>query len=160
MTEEMRCARHPNETTNLTCSRCDRPVCVRCMVYTPVGIRCSECARERRSGLNAPTATNVIRALGAALGIAALAGLTWGVFSAYGFWLALLLGFGGGEILSLAANRRRGPELQAVAAVMVVGAFLVALAVANLRDDVLSGGVVIQTLLAGLAMVLAVVRQR
>lgn len=161
MTGEMRCAKHPNEMTNLQCSRCSKPVCVRCMVYTPVGIRCRECATQKRSGIYAPSAGLLLKAAATGVGIALVAGVVWGMNPTYAFWIALVLGFAGGELVSLAANRRRGPELQAIAAGMVVVSFLIALALASARNSSLLGGLpVFQTVMAALAMVLAVVRQR
>jgi len=41
------CYRHPSRETNVACSRCARPICPDCMISTPVGMRCPECARER-----------------------------------------------------------------------------------------------------------------
>ncbi|WJW66975.1 hypothetical protein OZ401_000221 [Candidatus Chlorohelix allophototropha] len=39
------CKRHPTIETGLKCGRCGTPICPRCMVYTPVGVRCPDCAR-------------------------------------------------------------------------------------------------------------------
>lgn len=39
------CKRHPAIETGLKCGRCGTPICPRCMVYTPVGVRCPDCAR-------------------------------------------------------------------------------------------------------------------
>src|SRR5215212_6046948 len=41
------CYRHPGRETNVSCSMCARPICPDCMVTTPVGMRCPECARDR-----------------------------------------------------------------------------------------------------------------
>jgi len=41
----MRCAYHPNTETDLTCGRCDTPVCPRCLIHTEVGIRCLKCCQ-------------------------------------------------------------------------------------------------------------------
>lgn len=160
MTDQLRCAKHPKEQTNLRCGRCERPICVRCLRYTSVGIRCQECATERRSGINAPAPANVLRAAATAAGVSLVLGGLWGLFPAYGFWIALLLGFGGGELVSLVANRRRGPELQAVAGVMVIGAFLLSLLLRGVLTAGLSAGLVFPTVMAALALWLAVVRQR
>jgi membrane associated rhomboid family serine protease len=40
------CYRHPDRETNVSCSRCDRPICPECMTPSPVGMRCPECARD------------------------------------------------------------------------------------------------------------------
>jgi membrane associated rhomboid family serine protease len=45
MTEPMRCYRHPDRETMVTCSDCGRPICPDCMSFGPVGIRCPEHAR-------------------------------------------------------------------------------------------------------------------
>jgi membrane associated rhomboid family serine protease len=43
------CYRHPDRPTGLSCSECERPICVDCMVSTPVGIRCPDHATVRGS---------------------------------------------------------------------------------------------------------------
>lgn len=40
------CFRHPRVATNLKCGRCDRPICTKCAVIGPNGVRCPECARQ------------------------------------------------------------------------------------------------------------------
>ncbi|UJA20679.1 rhomboid family intramembrane serine protease [Thermoleophilia bacterium SCSIO 60948] len=41
------CYRHPDRETRVACSNCGRPICPDCMIPTPVGMRCPECAREK-----------------------------------------------------------------------------------------------------------------
>ena len=41
------CYRHPSRETGVSCSSCDRPICTDCMIATPVGMRCPECAKQR-----------------------------------------------------------------------------------------------------------------
>src|SRR5688500_20369158 len=43
------CYRHPDRETNVSCSRCARPICPDCMTPSPVGMRCPECAGDRTS---------------------------------------------------------------------------------------------------------------
>ncbi len=38
------CYRHPDRETRLSCSTCDRPICVDCMRTASVGQKCPECA--------------------------------------------------------------------------------------------------------------------
>jgi membrane associated rhomboid family serine protease len=38
----MRCYRHPNRETYISCSECGRPICTECMTPAPVGQRCPE----------------------------------------------------------------------------------------------------------------------
>ncbi|MDQ3856047.1 MAG: B-box zinc finger protein, partial [Chloroflexota bacterium] len=84
MTEELRCARHPGTPTSLRCSRCGTPVCARCMVYTPVGIRCPDCARQKRSGVYAPSASSLLRAVAMGAAVALVVGAVWGLYPIYG----------------------------------------------------------------------------
>ena len=41
------CHKHAKEATRVTCGRCERPICTRCAVPGPVGVRCRDCARNR-----------------------------------------------------------------------------------------------------------------
>ena len=41
------CYRHKKETTRVTCGRCERPICHRCLVVGASGVRCPDCARNR-----------------------------------------------------------------------------------------------------------------
>jgi hypothetical protein len=41
------CYKHPKAATNLSCGRCERPICTKCAVIGPSGIRCKECARQK-----------------------------------------------------------------------------------------------------------------
>src|SRR5688572_24481912 len=38
----LRCYRHPDRETGVTCSECGRPICPDCMIFAPVGIRCPD----------------------------------------------------------------------------------------------------------------------
>ena len=40
------CYRHPGRDTAVACSMCARPICPDCMISTPVGMRCPECAQQ------------------------------------------------------------------------------------------------------------------
>lgn len=78
------CYRHPRRETNVSCSRCGRPICPECMNPSPVGMRCPECAGERTrvqrprgvSGASgvAPYATYGLIALNAIVYLASLGG--------------------------------------------------------------------------------------
>ena len=130
---EVPCARHPDVMTALRCGRCGTPICPRCLVQTPVGARCPTCARLYKLPTFRLSPAYYARAAGAALGMAAVTGVVWGVVSSFiGFFylnlvLAAGVGYAIGEVVSLAVNRKRGRWLAAV------GGFGVALAyVANI----------------------------
>jgi membrane associated rhomboid family serine protease len=42
VSEPLRCYRHPNRETYVSCSDCGRGICPECMVFGPVGIRCPD----------------------------------------------------------------------------------------------------------------------
>src|SRR3712207_9004198 len=48
MAETMRCYRHPDRETRVSCATCGRPICTECMVQTEVGIKCPDDARLPR----------------------------------------------------------------------------------------------------------------
>src|SRR3954469_14661250 len=39
------CYRHPMDEAGVRCTRCDRPICPRCMITAPVGFQCPECVK-------------------------------------------------------------------------------------------------------------------
>ena len=126
------CARHPNVETYLRCGRCDTPICPRCLIQTPVGARCRECANVTRLPTFNVTPVFFARGLGAAMAAGAVVGGIWaglkGPFG-FGFLFAILLGLAAGwavsEAVSLATNRKRGLALQACAVAGVGLAFLI-----------------------------------
>src|SRR3712207_2882573 len=48
MAETLRCYRHPDRETGVSCSECGRGICPDCMHFGPVGIRCPEHAGQRQ----------------------------------------------------------------------------------------------------------------
>ncbi|MHB8683024.1 MAG: B-box zinc finger protein [Dehalococcoidia bacterium] len=126
----MQCATHPSVETELTCSRCGKPICPRCLVQTPVGARCRECANVRRIptyNIGGPT---FARAAASALGAGVSVGIAWWIFNPLtGFFFGAVVGFVAGcavgEIVSVGTNRKAGPPLQAIAVGGVALAYLI-----------------------------------
>ncbi len=126
----MQCATHPNVETELTCSRCGRAICPRCLVHTPVGARCTTCAAVRRIPTYNMAPGVMLRGAGAAVGGGVVIGIVWALFNPvtaffYGVVAALAFGYAIGELVSLATNRRAGPPLQAAAVGGVMLAYVV-----------------------------------
>src|SRR5947208_10744335 len=48
MADTLRCYRHPDRETRVSCSECGRGICPDCMVFAPVGIRCPDHASGRK----------------------------------------------------------------------------------------------------------------
>lgn len=120
----LRCKHHPGTETYLRCGKCGEPICAKCVVITPVGARCRECARLRRLPTFALSPEYYLRALGAMLGAAivggVLAGLLRSIIPFGGILIPLGLGYLVGEAVALATNRKRATPLKIIAGVGVV----------------------------------------
>ena len=163
------CARHPQVETGLTCGRCGTPICPRCLVQTPVGARCPECANVRRLPTVDVKPVYLLRGLAGALAAGLVAGAAWGwLTGGAGFGLGFLtifiamgIGWCVSEAISLATNRKRGTALQACAVVGVAVAYLVQDAVGDaslLSTGTFSRGDAWDLVAAGIAIVFAVSR--
>lgn len=129
----LHCSAHPHVETNLRCGKCGKPICPKCMVQTPVGARCPDCAQLRRPPQYTVSPGQYFIALGAALGLGAGLGFFWGFLSLFlplVFYLNFIVfagvGYAVGEVTGVAVNRKRGAGLQFVAALGVFVAFLTA----------------------------------
>ncbi|MBM3933153.1 MAG: hypothetical protein FJ319_02435 [SAR202 cluster bacterium] len=122
------CARHPNVPTALRCGKCETLICPRCMVQTPVGARCRDCARVIKSPVYSAAPVHLLKAIGAAVVLAAAGAIAsliiLSVIPIIFVYILALAGFGYvmGEGVSIAANRKRGRTLQIVA----IGGILIA----------------------------------
>ena len=122
----MRCAAHPDVTTNLRCGKCGKPICPKCLVTTPVGTRCRDCAKLYRLPTYRVSSGYYLRAAGAAMGMAVVIGVVWGIIESYlpfRFFSIIIgagVGYAIGEVVSLAVNRKRGVWLAFIGGVAVV----------------------------------------
>jgi hypothetical protein len=129
---ETYCARHPQVVTYLRCGRCDTPICPRCLIQTPVGARCRDCANVTRLPTFDVSPAYFARGLGAAAVAGVLVGWVWSLVTAgvgLGLFIGIFIGMGIGwaisEIVSIATNRKRGLALQICVIAGVVIAFFV-----------------------------------
>jgi uncharacterized protein DUF4352 len=60
----LRCAKHPDVETSVSCGRCETPLCVKCMAHTDVGVRCHNCAPARPMLAGANRLRNIIIIVG------------------------------------------------------------------------------------------------
>jgi hypothetical protein len=119
----VRCTRHPDVETALRCSRCDTPICPRCLVSTPVGARCRECARISKSPIYTLSRGYLVRAILAAGIAGAVMGIVWGYFTRdvggaggfFSFFVGAGLGYAFTQIMERAVNRKRGPTVAGLA---------------------------------------------
>jgi hypothetical protein len=130
-TGEVKCTYHPGVMTRLRCSRCGKPICPRCGVRTPVGLRCPECAGVRGLPTYRTSSSSLLLAAGVGFAVALAVGVVWGYAPSWNFYLMLILGFGVAEAMAWAAKGKRGMDLQlvgiaAVAVGLVVGRAILA----------------------------------
>ncbi len=122
------CVNHPNTETLLRCYRCGKPVCVKCVTRTPVGLICKECLSNQQSGYF--TASPIDYVLTAIVGF--ILSLIGGIIATLlgGLWIiAIFYGpFAGGIIaegIRFVIRRRRGRYIGLVACAMVlIGALI------------------------------------
>ena len=115
-TDTLYCANHPTVATSLRCNRCNKPICHKCAVLTPVGYRCRECVRGQQQVFETVVwydyvVASVLAAVLGGLAGALLVNLSW-----FTIFLAPLAGAGIAEIVRIAVRRRRGRYLYLVAA--------------------------------------------
>jgi hypothetical protein len=153
MSETMRCYRHPDRETRVTCATCGRPICTECMVQTEVGIKCPDDARlphGARAGVM--KRDQVLKSSLAGIAVA-LAGavIVYFVLPQIGFGrlvLSALAGWGAGTLIHRAGGRNGGPLAMAISGVAVATAF-----VPTLVPPILNGDLPVYLLLPALAAV-------
>ncbi len=112
--------------TALRCSRCESPICPRCLVQSPVGARCKDCARVLRSPIYKLNSSQMVRGILAAVVGGVIMGLIWYFvllpFS-YGF-LSIFVGAGLAwvftKLMNFATGLKRGPTVVALASAGIV----------------------------------------
>ena len=129
----MRCATHADVETSLRCGKCGKLICPKCLVQTPVGAKCQDCAGLSKLPTYHVSTKYYLRAAGTGLGMAIVCGIAWGVVMRFVpfFYLNLLLapgvGYAIGELVSLSVNRKRGIGLAIVASIAVVISYLISI---------------------------------
>ena len=138
-----KCHWHPDIETGLFCSQCGKYVCTSCMAQASVGIRCRECGKAVRLPTFDVTTIYYARAGGVALAVAIVGGILWAVlnnvFLGIPFLpglIALGVGYGAGELISLSVNRKRSMGLVWLAGGAVLAAFIVSWLVDPFRINI------------------------
>jgi len=136
------CSFHPGVETNLRCGKCGKPICPRCMVETPVGARCPDCAGARKLPTSRLSSRYSLIGAGAALGMALVCGAAWGAiervvpFFSLNLLLAPAAGYAIAEVASLSVNRKRGTSLAIIGGAALVISYLVSLWFTGLLSDI------------------------
>ncbi len=110
------CANHPSRETTLRCNKCDKPICTKCAVLTPVGYRCPECVRGQQKVFDTATSMDFALAAGIAFVLVALATVLLTFLGFWGLFLSPVVGGGVAGIIQRAVRHRRSRRLPLVAA--------------------------------------------
>lgn len=114
------CARHPRRQTALRCGKCETPICPKCIVQTPVGARCRDCAQLRRLPQFDVGWRLLVRCTAAALSISLFGWYLLSYVVFLRFFLAILVGAAVGEAMSKLAKRRTSLALEMAAVTAIV----------------------------------------
>jgi hypothetical protein len=125
-TGPMRCAADPSVETYLRCGRCEKPICSRCLIQTPVGARCRDCAQLRKLPMFDVRPLDYLRAVGGGLAASVGGGLALTfiqmlvpVFGMLNLVFLAALGYGVGTAVALSTRRKQGTALGVLAAFAV-----------------------------------------
>ena len=128
----MYCYKHPSTQANLTCTRCENPICIQCMTRSPVGFRCVDCSKPEEI----PTYDINLLTLSKAIVVSQFTAMILGVllvflsavlvidfFSATIFFVAS--SFLTTEIINKSTNYKKGTKLQITAILSVATIYVI-----------------------------------
>ena len=124
--EALYCVNHPHAETLIRCNRCLDPICPKCQVRTPVGIKCKTCANIGRPTIYMARPQHWLLGIVVGLPLSILAGA---LVTRLGFLLVFFLSAPVGGIIGQAMGRvarKRGRSMQLLAAGCVVAGVLLA----------------------------------
>ena len=122
----MRCAADPFVETYLRCGRCEKPICPRCLIQTPVGARCRDCAQLRKLPMFEVGPIDYLRAIGGGLAAGVGGGLVLifiqrlvPMFGMLSIVFLAALGYAVGTAVAKSTRRKQGTWLGVIAAFAV-----------------------------------------
>lgn len=161
----LQCPRHPKETTLVRCGRCERPICTRCMVDSPVGKKCRECA-STRTHLDEASHRQILVGALATFAVAIPTGIVMQSFPLL-VLPAVLYGWLVSEVAIRSSGRKRSLPIQIAAGAAALTGSGIGLIAANrpLVDTMAVEGPLPRSLLfgmisIGIAVVVAVLKVR
>lgn len=111
-TEKVYCKRHPKTETALTCASCGTPICPKCMVVAPVGMKCRDCAKSK--GIEADAKSILLAAI-TAIAAGVVLGVIGSVLPFLRIFVAIAYGFGAGQVILKASGMKRGIAMEIAA---------------------------------------------
>ena len=118
------CVNHPQVETVVSCGRCDKPLCPRCMIYTPVGVRCRDCAQLRRLPQYTLTPRVFARVLPTAAALALICGFLLSLVPRLSLLAGVVVGVVVGDVLRRVSGYKQGRAMQAIAGATVLVSIL------------------------------------
>lgn len=141
-----RCSYHPNVETEMRCAECEKPICPKEMVLTPVGYKCPEHARPARGQYRFVKPHQMAKGLAAGVGAGVLGGLLLGAIPYGGFFIGILWGAAVAEAVRRGSGGHRGLEVGVIAVLGLAAGWIAGL---------FSGGVSFITTIVAAIMALA-----
>src|SRR5258705_13762655 len=87
------CTVHTNVQTSLRCNKCNRLMCTKCAVLTPVGYRCKECVSNQQTIFYNAQGIDPLIQFGVSFGLGLIgAALAGALLSLLGFFFMFLVG--------------------------------------------------------------------
>ncbi|MCI0803222.1 MAG: hypothetical protein J4N96_02110 [Chloroflexi bacterium] len=140
------CLRHPDIASNLRCGRCDDLICPQCMVQSPVGARCPDCANIGQAPIFRSTPAELTTTMALSLGAAVVFGTIYGLivwvlwnlpfnFQIGNVVTALIIGLAGapvGEFVRRAGKYKLDSRLRTVAAITMFLVWVVGITISSL----------------------------
>lgn len=120
------CAFHPKVETELRCSECERYICPKDMVPTPVGYKCRECAKPARGQYVVVKPGQILRLVVSAIGLGIGLGAIFVIVPFGGIFVGAMCGLGVAELLRRASGGHRTWEVGFAA----IGAIAIGVALA------------------------------
>ncbi len=112
-----RCSYHPDVETEMRCAECGKPICPKEMVLTPVGYKCPEDARPKRSEYMLVKPHQLLKASLVGLAVGVGGAILVGIIGFGGIFLGIMWGSATSEAVRRASGGHRGATVGAVAAV-------------------------------------------
>lgn len=119
------CPRHPKIETGLSCATCGTLICPQCLVHTPVGAKCRDCASQKGNKLFmlSPLQAIAVIVVGLITGAAAGWAVEFGGLGFFTLFLAFVYGGFAGDMTLRVSGRKRGIKMEVIAGLsMALGA--------------------------------------
>jgi len=127
------CYRHANVETRVSCGRCGKPLCTKCMIFTPVGVKCKDCAQMRPLPQFVLTPRLYARVIPGAIALALGVGFLLSFAIGLGFIGGIIVGIVVGKALRRISGYKQGMVMELIAGSTVVLAVISSPVIAALR---------------------------